>query len=166
VTKTTQFGSISAKYGADYAIITLTGTNFGASQGSSTVTFNGASAAPKTWSNTSIAVAVPFHASTGNVVVTVADEASNGVPFTVEPSPSVTGISPTSGPPGTKVTISGQNLLDAEGHGTVYFGGVSLPFLNPSSTSIQVMVPSGATTGDFDVHINGVGNYTPTFTVN
>ncbi len=160
-----QIGTLSANYGADYAIITLAGTNFGASQASSTITFNGAPAVPTAWSNTSITVTVPYHASTGNLVVTVGGKASNGVPFTVEPSPSITGISPASGPVGTLVTIIGQNLVDAEGHGTVYFSGLSLPILNPSSTGIQVVVPAGAATGAFNVHTNGVGNYSSTFTV-
>jgi hypothetical protein len=158
-------GSVSANYGADYASITLSGSGFGATQGSSTVTFNGAVATAKAWSNTSVAVGVPYHATTGNVVVTVGGQSSNGVAFTVEPTPSLTGISPTSGPTGTLVTISGQNLLDAEGHGTVYFSGVSLPILNPTNTSIQVAVPTGATSGTFNVHTNGVGMYTSAFTV-
>jgi hypothetical protein len=165
VSSAPQIGSMSANYGADYATISLTGANFGASQGASTVTFNGAVAAALAWSNTSISVSVPFHASTGNVVVTVGGQASNGVPFTLEPSPSVAGISPSSGPAGTLVTISGQNLVDAEGHGTVYLNQTALPILSPTSTSIQVMIPAGATSGTFDVHINGVGNYTSTFTV-
>jgi hypothetical protein len=84
----------------------------------------------------------------------------------VEPTASITGISPSSGPPGTLATISGQNLLDGGGNGVVWFGGKSLPILNPSSTSLQVAVPAGAATGTFDVQCNGIGNYTPIFTVN
>ncbi len=160
-----QINSVSANYGAAYASITLSGTNFGVSQGSSTVTFNGASATAKTWSNTSIAVTVPSHATTGNVLVTAGGQSSNRIAFTVEPSPSVTGMSPTTGPTGTLVTISGQNLVDAEGQGKVWFGGMSLPILNSSGTSLQVIVPAGAASGTFDVHINGVGTYTSVFTV-
>ena len=135
-------------------------------QGSSTVTFNGAAGVATSWSNTSINVSVPYHATTGNLVVTVAGLSSNGILFTVEPTPSITGISPARGSAGTLVTISGQNLVDAEGHGTVYFSGKSLPILNPSNTSLQVVVPAGTVTGNFDVHVNGVGNYTSSFTVN
>ena len=51
--------------------------------GHSTVTFNGTAAAPASWSGTSIVVPVPSGATTGNVVVTVGGEASNGVSFTV-----------------------------------------------------------------------------------
>jgi hypothetical protein len=157
--------SLSANYGALYAVITLTGTNFGTSQGARTVTFNGASAAAYAWSNTSITVAVPGNATSGNVLVSANGEASNGAPFTVEPQPSIAGINPTSGPAGTVVTISGQNLLDAEGRGTVYLNALHLPILNPSSSSIQVVIPASANSGAFDVHINGVGRYTPPFTI-
>ena len=125
VTVGPQITSLSANYGASGAIITLTGTNFGATQGTSTITFNGVTATASAWSNTAITVSVPSLATTGNVVVTVAGQASNGIPFTVEPAPSITGINPTSGPPGTTVTISGQNLLDAQNQETVSFGSIA-----------------------------------------
>ena len=63
--------------------MTITGTNFGATQGTSTVTFNGTTATPTSWSATSIVVPVPAGATTGNVVVTVGGLASNGQSFTV-----------------------------------------------------------------------------------
>src|SRR5215469_12635028 len=62
--------------------VTIVGSNFGSSQGTSTVTFNGAMATPTSWSATSIQVSVPVGATTGNVVVTVGGQASNGVAFT------------------------------------------------------------------------------------
>jgi len=68
--------------------ITITGTNFGATQSSSTVMFNFASGAPTSWSNTSIVVPVPASATNGDLVVSVGGAVSNGVPFTLLP-PSV-----------------------------------------------------------------------------
>jgi RHS repeat-associated protein len=63
--------------------VTVTGTNFGPSHGSNTVTFNGTTASVTQWSSTSISVTVPAGAATGPVVVTVGGQASNGLPFTV-----------------------------------------------------------------------------------
>ena len=63
--------------------VTITGTNFGGTQGSSTVMFNGTSGTPTSWSATSIVVPVPSGAKTGNVTVTVAGVTSNGVSFVV-----------------------------------------------------------------------------------
>src|SRR6202453_3222728 len=75
--------SLNPNAGAVAAPVTITGTNFGATQGTSTVTFNGTAATPTSWSPTSIAAPVPAGATTGNVVVTVGGLASNGVNFTV-----------------------------------------------------------------------------------
>lgn len=63
--------------------VTITGTNFKAVQGTSTIKFNGVSATPSSWSDTSINVSVPVSATTGPVTVTVDGVASNSVTFTV-----------------------------------------------------------------------------------
>jgi hypothetical protein len=89
--------------------IAITGTNFGTTQGSSTVTFNGVSAGTATnWSSTSITVPVPAGATTGNVVVTVSSVASSGSAFTVTPSctTNCTLSGTVTGPWVTGVTIS------------------------------------------------------------
>ncbi len=79
--------TLSPISGTAGTVVTITGTNFGAPQGTtSTVTFNGTPAAPTTWSASSIVVPVPAGATTGNVLVTVGGTASNGVGFTVGPA--------------------------------------------------------------------------------
>src|SRR5215813_7890683 len=75
--------SLSPNIGAVGSTIVITGTNFGSTQGSSTVTFNGSSATVISWSATSIMATVPTGATTGNVLVTVGGVASNPVMFTV-----------------------------------------------------------------------------------
>src|SRR5213075_955834 len=86
--------------------VTIAGANFGATQGTSTVKFNGVAATPTSWSATSIVAPVPSGATTGNVVVTVGGVASNGVSFTVTSSdttpPTVSITAPSSG-----ATVSG-----------------------------------------------------------
>lgn len=67
--------------------VTITGSNFGATQGSSTVTFNGVPVIPSFWSNTSLIITVPIGTTTGNVVVTTVGGSSNGVLFTVVAPP-------------------------------------------------------------------------------
>jgi hypothetical protein len=75
--------SLSLTSGLPGTSVTITGTNFGATKGSSTVKFNGMTAATTSWSSTNIGATVPAGATTGNVVVTVSSVASNGVLFTV-----------------------------------------------------------------------------------
>jgi hypothetical protein len=63
----------------------ITGLNFGATQGASTVTFNGVAADPAltSWSEKAINATVPAFASTGPVIVTVNGVSSNAVIFIV-----------------------------------------------------------------------------------
>ncbi|MEN3327397.1 MAG: hypothetical protein V7638_2204 [Acidobacteriota bacterium] len=63
--------------------VTITGANFGALQGASTVSFNGQAATISSWSSNSIVTTVPAGTITGPVVVTVNGVASLGVTYTV-----------------------------------------------------------------------------------
>src|SRR5438270_5816940 len=63
---------------------TITGTNFGGTQGNGKVTLNSIPATVSSWSATSIVAQVPSSVTTGNVVVTAAGGvSSNGVRFKV-----------------------------------------------------------------------------------
>ena len=60
------------------ATVTIVGQNFGPSQGSSTLAFNGVAAVATSWTDNSIVTTVPAGATTGDVVVNVGAVASNG----------------------------------------------------------------------------------------
>ena len=155
--------SLSQNSGPVGASITITGTNFGATQGTSTVTFNGTAAAPTSWGATSITAPVPAAATTGPVVVTVSGQASNGVTFTV--TPKVDSLNPTSGPVGTSVTISGSTFGATQGTSTVKFNGTTATPTSWTATSIAAPVPTAATTGPVVVTVNGNASNGVTFTV-
>ena len=79
--------------------------------------------------------------------------------------PSITGFSPTSGGPGTTVTITGTELSTAS---QVKFGNspTSASFDPPSTTQIRVIVPADAETGVISVTVNaGSLSSSGTFTV-
>lgn len=78
---------LSSYSGLVSSAVMISGNNFGGSQGTSTVTFNGTPAPVTSWSSTSIWVTVPNGATSGNVVVTVGGSASNGMGFTVTVTP-------------------------------------------------------------------------------
>src|SRR3984893_17833570 len=130
--------SLSPTSGVVGSSVTITGTNFGSTQGgSSTVKFNGTTATPTSWSATSIVAPVPTGAGTGNVVVAVGGAASNGVSFTVTaPAPTITSLSPTSGVAGTSVSITGANFGVTQGTSTVKFNGTAATPTSWSATSI------------------------------
>lgn len=151
--------------------VTITGTSFGATQGTSTVTFNGTQATPTSWSDTQIVASVPNGATTGTVRVTVngiVSNGGNGPTFTVGTPPVVNWTSPTSGPVGTSVTITGQYFGTTQGTSTVTFNGKQATPTSWSDTSIVAPVPASATTGKVQVTVNGIvsnGGYGPTFTI-
>ena len=145
--------------------VTITGSNFGSSQGSSTVTFNGVAATPTSWNSTTIVAPVPLTATTGNVVVTVNGASSNGVAFTVSQTPTINTLSPSSGPVGTSVTINGVNFGSSQGSSTVTFNGMAATPTAWSATAIGVAVPTGATTGNVVVTVGGTASSGVPFTV-
>jgi hypothetical protein len=61
----------------------ITGTGFGAKQGTSKVTFNGSVAQVSNWSATSITAIVPENATNGLIIVTVNGVQTNGLSFKV-----------------------------------------------------------------------------------
>lgn len=147
--------------------VTINGTDFGATQGSSVLKFfNDKTAAPTSWSATSITTPVPAGATTGNVTVTVGTQLSPGVRFTVLATPAITTVSPTFGDVGTVVTITGTKFGAAQGTSTVSFAGTAATsFTSWSATKIRVQVPAAATTGPLVVTVNGVSSAGTTFTV-
>jgi hypothetical protein len=157
--------SLSPTSGAVGASVTVTGTNFGSTQGSGSVTFNGTTGSPTGWGTTSITVPVPSGATTGNVVVFASGVNSNGKTFTVLPTPSITSLSPTSGPPGTPVTIGGTNFGATQGSSTVQFNGTGATPTSWTSGQIVAPVPWGATTGNVIVTVNAVASNGMSFTV-
>src|SRR5256886_5008425 len=101
--------NLSPTSGLVGASVTITGVNFGTTQGTSTVKFNGTAATPTGWSATSIVAPVPAGATTGNVVVTVGGVASNGVSFTVQTDTTSPVVTITA--PANNATVSGTITL-------------------------------------------------------
>jgi RHS repeat-associated protein len=150
--------SLSPTSGAVGTSVTINGTGFGSTQGTSTVKLNGAAATVTSWSGTQIAATVP-NAISGNVVVTEGGVASNGVAFTVPP-PQISGISPTSGVVGTQVTINGSGFGPTQANSNVSFNTWPGSVVSWSPTQIVATVPAHAATGAVTVTVNSVGSNT------
>jgi sugar lactone lactonase YvrE len=143
------------------ASVTITGTNFYAG---AAVSFGGKAATAVTLnSTTSIAVTAPAHAAgTVDVTVTIgsATSATSSADRFTYAAPSVTGISPSTGPSsgGSGITITGTNFgSDA----TVSFGGIPGTAVTVNNaTSISVTSPASAA-GTVDVTVTTGGATTP-----
>ena len=144
--------SFSPTTGPAGSVVTISGTTL---TGATAVTFNGVNAASFTVdSTTQITAVVPAGATTGKIAVTTpGGTATSAADFTVILPPTVTGFSPTNGPVGTSVTISGTAFSGAT---AVTFNGVSATsFTVKSATQITAVVPAGATTGKIALTTSG-----------
>jgi subtilisin family serine protease len=141
----TGFTPVSGTVGAS---VVINGANF---TGATAVHFNGTSAAFTVNSAIKITATVPAGASSGKISVTTpAGSTTSAASFSV--SPRITTFSPTSGAPGTSVTVTGTTFTGAT---AVKFNGASVTFTVNSSTQITATVPANATTGPISVTTPG-----------
>jgi len=154
--------------------ITINGRNFIADPQKDNVVFNVSTLAvlvnPTSATSTQLKVTVPDKAQTDSIHVNVGSYIAKGPVVTIlRPAPDITGISPTSGSPGSQVTISGDNFI-AGSNGLVdnfvYFGGIrALNVTSATSTQLVVTVPDSAETGPVSVDVLGQIATGPQFTV-
>ncbi|HEU4509802.1 MAG TPA: IPT/TIG domain-containing protein [Pyrinomonadaceae bacterium] len=141
--------------------VTINGNGFGATKGTSTITFNGVTAATTVWNENAINATLPAGASTGPVVVTVGGNASNGPVFNVIPQ--IGSVAPDAATVGTDVTIAGSGFGATQGSSTVSFNGITATPISWTTTSISVPVPPAAT-GPVVVTVNGLPSFPANFT--
>lgn len=181
------YGSGTA-YGPVGTTVSIVGSSFGLD---GTVTFSAppsgtgtVAATALSWDDTSIVVTVPSGAVSGVIVVTTAagssnPVASNPMPFVVTPGvaetscnpgsgsnpPTITSLSPSSGPVATLVGIEGSGFGAEQGTSTVTVNGIKAFVTFWNNNTITFAVPQGATTGPVQVVVRGVGSNTITFTI-
>ncbi|MFF5142267.1 discoidin domain-containing protein [Streptomyces sp. NPDC013157] len=84
-------------------------------------------------------------------------------------TPAFGSVTPTTGIPGSKFTITGSHFGETQGLGTVYFGGIHADIASWSDTSISAYVPDELPSDTYKVSVNGAGGQPAgdsTFTVN
>lgn len=141
--------------------VTIMGTGF---TGATAVSFGGIPAASfMVMSPTTITAVVAAGGATGNVVVTTPGGTANLAGFTFIPAPTISSFTPTNGPGGTLVTISGNNFTGAT---AVNFGGMAAAgFTVVNPMTITATVAAGGSTGLISVTTpGGTGNSGSNFT--
>jgi IPT/TIG domain len=119
---------------------------------------------PTNASTTSATAVVPAGATTGRIhVYTAAGQATSATNFTVNPvpAPTITSFTPTFGPVGTSVKITGTNFSGTISGASFTTSSVKFntttatTFHVDSATQITATVPTGATTGKITVTTPG-----------
>lgn len=147
VTSGPAISSFSPTGGAAGTSVRINGANLGSA---SSVRFNSNFASFSIVSPTELSAMVPAGATTGRItVVTPQGSATSSANFTVTTAPVIASFQPSTGGPGTSVTIAGSNFSGAT---AVLFNGVNATAFNIASASqIAATVPGGATSGRISV---------------
>ncbi len=133
--------------------VTISGLNF---LGTSALSFGGIPAPFTVSGNSSITAFVPNNVISGRIALTApAGDATSSTSF--YGAPQIVSFTPTSGLPGTNVTIIGTNFLDAT---AVRFNGLSANFSYVNNGKIVAVVPAGAQTGSVSIEAPGGTNIT------
>ncbi|WP_262041035.1 IPT/TIG domain-containing protein [Streptomyces sp. Isolate_219] len=145
--------------GSDDEIV-ITGRNL---SGAIDVYFGSTRAVIQSVSDAQVTVRAAGAPGPGGVAVTVitAGGSAGGLTYTYVNQPTVTGISPNTGPTsgGTVVTITGTDLTYTD---QVTFNGVLAPFEVISDTSVIATSPPSGAAGTVDVTVTGPDGSTPT----
>jgi hypothetical protein len=80
-------------------------------------------------------------------------------------APSITNLSPQTGPVGATVTIAGAGFGAMQGNSIVTFNGTPAQPVRWSATDIVVHVPAGASTGQVVVTVGGAASNSVAFSV-
>jgi len=144
----TSFSPSSGRTGTN---VILTGLNF---IGCSGITLGGVTVSDFTISNnTTIRLSVPGGASSGKIVLsppngTLLGSATSGTDFKILPS--ISNITPGTGPTNTLVTVSGSGLNEKSPHPDVTVGGATVAasaFVTISPGTLSFNVPANAASG-------------------
>lgn len=158
---TPQFTSFSPAAGAVGSTVTLTGVSL---TQTSSVTIGGVAATFKVVSDKEVTAVVPAGAKTAqSIVIATSGGAASKGPFAVIPK--ITSFSPTSGPVGTEVTITGTTFTGAS---KVTFDGTdATSFEVVNDSEVKALVPTGAKTGPIGIATpGGTAASSTNFTVN
>jgi hypothetical protein len=136
--------------------ITITGRDFGANQGSSTLQLGTANAtAIRLWSDTRIIATIPKWAEHGGIQIQRGGVYGNSLEFRVQ-GPIIQSFDPDLIEPGVKITIEGSGFGFAQGEGFVTMNKVRAKIVLWDDKRIVAIVPAGVREGELLVYQNGI----------
>jgi hypothetical protein len=161
---TATIGNVTPSGGLPGTQVTITGSGFGASQGSGIVWLGTAAGIVTNWSDGQVVATVAAGSNTGNAQVLQNGVWSNSVAFLID-SLQVASITPNSGSAGTVVTITGGGFGNTQGSGNVWIGNAYGVVTGWSDNQIVASVASSAVSGVVKVEQNGAWSNAMAFNV-
>jgi hypothetical protein len=139
--------------------ISIIGVNFSPTPSENIVTLNGLALTVATATSTTLLVTLPAGGSTGKIQVEVNGNAveSNESLTILEALPTITSFSPASADEDfdTNVIITGTNFSSVPSENIVTLNGVTLTVFSATNTTLSVIIPSGLTSGQLKVSVDG-----------
>lgn len=144
--------------------ITITGTGFGASQGSGNIWLGSTYGVVVSWSDTQVVANVASGSKSGVAQILQGGVWSNTVNLTVS-TPNITSVTPTTAIAGTQITITGTGFGVSQSGGNVWLGSTYGVVVSWSDTQIIANVASGSSSGVAQVLQGGVWSNSVSLTV-
>ncbi|HMK20508.1 MAG TPA: IPT/TIG domain-containing protein [Chitinophagaceae bacterium] len=133
-------------------VVTIIGTNL---SGATSVSFGGVAASSFNVVNSTTITAVVASGASGSVTVATPGGTANRTGFIFTLLTIINSFNPTSGPPGTIVTITGANFNPVAANNIVYVGGVQATVASANVSTLTITIPFGASFSPITVLAGG-----------
>ncbi len=152
----TQITSFSPQRGEAGTVVTIDGTGFNRRRRANQVYFGSRRARVLRASATQLQVRVPTRVGDGPILVAVrrGGRATSAQPFIVQAAPRIDSIAPSSGPPGTVITIRGANFGADVRRVRVILGGQALRVRSVLPDRIEAIIVPGIRSGNLEVYVH------------
>lgn len=145
---------VSPNTGGSGTKVRLQGSGFDEQIVSNSVYFNGHLAEILEVKAEELLLVAPEGVVTGAITLTLGETQLTGPTFTVVPPPTITMVSPLSGPKDTEMTIKGSGFSPIEGETRVLINGKEVTPISVSETSLTLHIPGNTGNGIVEVVVN------------
>ncbi len=150
--------SISASYGAPGSTITITGSGFSSTPAENSVILGGEKCKVVKASPNELLVRLPNKSMSGRFLINVENSGKieNRNNFLVAHKPIIRTFKPSSGTPGTEVSVTGMHFGTNPDVVQVRLGGRPCPVVSVKDKKVVIKVPKEASTGPVQLAVNNV----------